>query len=243
MFPKPPRSKHCSLCRACVARSDHHCIWVNNCLGRGNYKHFLALLLTTSILLAYGAYLAYATLKPQIEAHFAAYPGWHGSDYAGRTDWWGMVVCKLDTWLDVLTTAFDVGGVCRGGVGFLALLTAPLPAGLLAYHLYLVWAGTTTNESGKWGDWKEDVEDDLVWSTEVYQHGQEYKQPWVKWPKRSETFLVLTNDGREPRLVAEEITRVIVGGDKASWRRVRSMKELVNIYDLGLWENILESLN
>ncbi len=56
---KPARSKHCSLCGVCVARADHHCAWINNCVGAGNHVWFLAFLASTTWVCAYGTFLIY----------------------------------------------------------------------------------------------------------------------------------------------------------------------------------------
>ncbi|KAF9961152.1 palmitoyltransferase for Vac8p [Mortierella alpina] len=51
---KPDRCHHCSECDTCVLRMDHHCPWVNGCIGYGNHKFFYLFILYGSMLAIWG---------------------------------------------------------------------------------------------------------------------------------------------------------------------------------------------
>lgn len=48
-IPRPERAHHCNVSGFCVLRMDHYCPWINNCVGLGNYKFFLQLVMYGSI--------------------------------------------------------------------------------------------------------------------------------------------------------------------------------------------------
>ncbi|KAL1966969.1 hypothetical protein VTN77DRAFT_3713 [Rasamsonia byssochlamydoides] len=240
---KPARSKHCSLCKACISRHDHHCVWLNNCVGRNNYHYFLALLLSLSVLLLYGVYLGYTLLDGTLQQILSP----SGTRWSKGQSW---STC-FHFW--ALAIADDIH---IGTVFLLAMMTAPLALGFFSYHLYLVWAGTTTNETAKWDDWKADIADGLVFKakrseifTEPTWPRDESIEPKSAWPGTSDQMLILT-DGEPPRvgfLVSTRSNSIIQSEDENAvvdprWVRVKSLKDVDNIYDLGFWRNLLDAL-
>jgi hypothetical protein len=235
-LPKPARSKHCSLCGVCIAKCDHHCVFVNNCIGRQNHRWFLLLLLSIAIMEIYGAFLAWKVLSPQL--HLKSNLAWTDKQY------WSQLG-------NAFVFAMSIGGMSLSGVGLLALTTAPLPLALLSYHIYLIWAGMTTNESAKWADWRDDMSDGVAWigkKSVVDAHNRERQarrlrtrsrlsgiepaadednELYIPWPNVSDQILVSTTDGKAPT------------GQEQLWERCTGLDMVDNIYDLGFAQNLI----
>ncbi|KAJ6009688.1 hypothetical protein N7499_004914 [Penicillium canescens] len=113
---RPPRCYHCRVCDNCVETLDHHCVWLNNCVGRRNYRYFFTFVSSCTLLSFFllGASLAHILVYRSQE---------HISFGAAISKWrvpWAMVIYGI--------------------------VAAPYPTSLWAYHLFLVGRGETTRE-------------------------------------------------------------------------------------------------
>lgn len=60
---RPHRASHCSDCGYCVLLKDHHCLWMNNCIGRNNHGFFYSFAFTLTVLSAYATRSAHQVLR------------------------------------------------------------------------------------------------------------------------------------------------------------------------------------
>ncbi|OJK00713.1 hypothetical protein ASPACDRAFT_77605 [Aspergillus aculeatus ATCC 16872] len=113
---RPPRCYHCRVCDNCVETLDHHCVWLNNCVGRRNYRYFLTFVASSTLL---ALFLLGASL-----AHILVYRNQEHISFGSAIDKWRV------PWAMVLYGA----------------IAAPYPASLWTYHIFLVGRGETTRE-------------------------------------------------------------------------------------------------
>ncbi|KAK3342780.1 DHHC palmitoyltransferase-domain-containing protein [Neurospora tetraspora] len=231
-FLKPARSKHCSICKKCVGRMDHHCIFINNCVGANNQRWFILLLLSTAILTLYGGVLGLGIIRQKIQARF---PYWTLLPWWTSTQAWEDGSLDFHRWLVLWSWGLQ-SGVAMGSVTLLALLTTPLVWGLLGYHLWLVYCGTTTNESMKWQDWQAEMDEGGVYKRRI-ESGRvkdlKVEPAWTRWPVEAEQVMVRTDDGKPPRS-----SHRLPG--EGEWEAVWRLKDVENLYDIGLWDNLVD---
>lgn len=62
---RPPRAGHCRICGVCVLRLDHHCVWINSCVGQANHLSFLLTLIFFLLTSLYGMFLVLQSVCPE----------------------------------------------------------------------------------------------------------------------------------------------------------------------------------
>ena len=109
---KPPGAHHCGVCKRCVMKMDHHCPWVNNCVGENNQKHFLLFLIYTFTLCVYAMLLIIAR---GVMCSNASWDGCEG--FLGHS---GLVIsvvaiALLFGLLTILICSDQISSIARGG--------------------------------------------------------------------------------------------------------------------------------
>ncbi|KAJ8606923.1 hypothetical protein CTAYLR_008635 [Chrysophaeum taylorii] len=137
---KLARSKFCRTTGLTVARFDHFCPWINQAVGEENYRYFLLFLGLHVILLTYGAAACTLLLWDVVVTERLAQALFFDARLGRTVPATKIVILRYLLGKEKVLTALLA--VC--------LVMGVLVVAFLAYHLWLISRGTTTNEYYKW---------------------------------------------------------------------------------------------
>nr|XP_009673571.1 PREDICTED: palmitoyltransferase ZDHHC23 [Struthio camelus australis] len=95
---RPARAGHCRLCGRCVRRLDHHCVWINSCVGEQNHQAFILALSLFMLTSLYGIMLTLDTVCRGRTPFMALFycPGAY-SDYSSALSFTCVWYCAIVT--------------------------------------------------------------------------------------------------------------------------------------------------
>jgi len=153
---KPARSKHCSLCNICVSKFDHHCPWLNQCVGLQNHMHFTNFLACHWLMCVYGSYLMFHILYGIISKNNLLKTTFYSQstgEHVKATYWivFQYMFSRYQTLIFLLVLAVIMG---------IALFC------FWSWHIYLMASNQTTNERYKVAEYNEELEKEQKGSQE-----------------------------------------------------------------------------
>lgn len=126
--PKPERAHHCSVCNTCVLKYDHHCIWLNRCIGLGNERHYVLLMF----------WMAVANVLISITGWPAVALAWHAST-ADRLHCSTSLPLVILTWFSAVILAITMVSMTTWQVRLISQGETCVESEENSYYRQLAW--------------------------------------------------------------------------------------------------------
>lgn len=129
-------AKHCRTCDKCVNGFDHHCIWLNTCVGKRNYRWFFMTILTALLgavlLFVYSSSLFIVYLVDRCQLCFNC-----NLPYNLTLSENGTLVCDFQFAVFGASVPHQVFPALCAILAVLSALAVGLDGHLFSFHIYL----------------------------------------------------------------------------------------------------------
>lgn len=132
------KTKHCGICNKCVYHFDHHCKWLNNCVGRRNYVPFIVCVISAFLIASFSSMLCLTNI-------IFFFKGTNEYSSVAKN----FINCTVTS--DIITNT----KYCKNSIFFLTFLITFFTSGLaiscallhlLCFHIYISFLGVSTYE-------------------------------------------------------------------------------------------------
>ncbi|CAO3586924.1 unnamed protein product [Absidia cylindrospora] len=207
------------MCKSCISKLDHHCAWLNRCVGYNNHRYFFLFLFTLTQFCAYGFYLCFQVYRGMIIE-------W-GLDHAYLLDRRTGQQIPL-SFRKAMTHILHRDRII-GSIGILSFVITVVVFIFMVYQLYLAGRGLTTNEAFKWEMLEDAIDRGDIWIVE-------------ETLTANDSTATSSNETRQFARNRRQKTKPGSSNTISSIkeRQVKSLDEVDNIYDLGFRKNLLQ---